>query len=166
MPLNIDWQQILLHLFNFIILFAVLYFLLYKPVKQFMDKRTEYYKKLDDEASANLAASERAKEEYTKKLASVDDEISSRKEKARKVLDAANAAKIKQVQDEAARIIVDARQAAERERAKILNGAQNEIADMVASATEKIIFQFGTSESYEQFLAEVERGGENGQGND
>ena len=30
-PLNIDWQQILLHLFNFIILFGILYFFLYKP---------------------------------------------------------------------------------------------------------------------------------------
>ena len=38
-PLNIDWQQILLHLFNFIILAGGLYLLLYKPVKNFMEKR-------------------------------------------------------------------------------------------------------------------------------
>ena len=31
-PLNVDWQQILLHLFNFIILFGGLWLLLYKPV--------------------------------------------------------------------------------------------------------------------------------------
>ena len=36
MPLNIDWQQILLHLLNFVILAGGLYFLLYKPVKNFM----------------------------------------------------------------------------------------------------------------------------------
>ena len=48
-PLNIDWQQILLHLFNFAILFAILYFLLYKPVKDFMAKREEYYKNMDAE---------------------------------------------------------------------------------------------------------------------
>lgn len=34
MPLNMDWQQILLHLLNFVILFAILYFLLYEPVKK------------------------------------------------------------------------------------------------------------------------------------
>lgn len=39
LPLNIDWQQILLHAFNFVLLFAILYFLLYKPVKDFMEKR-------------------------------------------------------------------------------------------------------------------------------
>ena len=37
-PLNVDWQQILLHLFNFIILFGGLWLLLYKPVKNFMAK--------------------------------------------------------------------------------------------------------------------------------
>ena len=33
-PLNIDFQQILLHLLNFAILGGGLYLLLYKPVKQ------------------------------------------------------------------------------------------------------------------------------------
>ncbi len=34
-PLNIDWQQILLHIFNLLILVGGLYLLLYKPVKDF-----------------------------------------------------------------------------------------------------------------------------------
>ena len=38
-PLNIDWQQILLHFFNFSILVGGLYLLLFKPVKRFMEKR-------------------------------------------------------------------------------------------------------------------------------
>ena len=41
MPLNIDWQQILLHLLNFVILFAGRWLLLYKPVKKFMNGRRE-----------------------------------------------------------------------------------------------------------------------------
>ena len=46
MPLNINLQQILLHLLNFVILFVILYFLLYSPIKKFMEKRTEEYKKM------------------------------------------------------------------------------------------------------------------------
>ena len=42
-PLNIDWQQILLHLLNFAILAGGLYLLLYKPVKAFMEQRQAYY---------------------------------------------------------------------------------------------------------------------------
>ena len=38
-PLNIDWQQILLHLLNFAILAGGLYLLLYKPVKAGISSR-------------------------------------------------------------------------------------------------------------------------------
>ena len=43
MPLNINLQQILLHALNFVILFGALYFLLYKPVRDFMDSRKAHY---------------------------------------------------------------------------------------------------------------------------
>ena len=49
-PLNIDWQQILLHLFNFSILVGGLYLLLFKPVKNFMDKRTKHYQDMESAA--------------------------------------------------------------------------------------------------------------------
>ena len=39
LPLNIDFQQILLHMLNIVLLFGGLYLLLYKPVKKFMDER-------------------------------------------------------------------------------------------------------------------------------
>ena len=45
MPLNINLQQILLHWMNLSILTGGLYFLLFKPVKQFMDNVK--YERLD-----------------------------------------------------------------------------------------------------------------------
>ena len=36
LPLNIDFQQIALHLLNFVILAGGLYLLLYNPLKNFM----------------------------------------------------------------------------------------------------------------------------------
>ena len=65
MPLNINLQQILLHLLNFVILFVILYFLLYSPIKKFMEKRTEEYKKMDDMANQKLNEAEKIKSEYT-----------------------------------------------------------------------------------------------------
>ena len=82
MPLNIDWQQILLHLFNFVLLFAILYFLLYKPVKKFMDDRTAYYKDIEDKANENFAQSEKTNAEYTEKLEKAEDEIAEEKKQA------------------------------------------------------------------------------------
>ena len=58
MPLNIDWQQILLHLLNFVILFTGLWFLLYKPVRAFMQKRREHYEKMDAEAAKQVRINE------------------------------------------------------------------------------------------------------------
>ena len=47
--LGIDWQQILLHVFNFIILAAGLTFILFKPVRKFMQydgkKQNRHYDK-------------------------------------------------------------------------------------------------------------------------
>ena len=55
----------------------------------------------------------------------------------------------------------DAYKIAESERNKILEKAQSEVADMIAAATEKLVLGSSTSESYDQFLTAVERGGEN-----
>lgn len=157
LPLNIDFQQILLHLFNFVILFAILYFLLYSPVKNFMDKRIAYYKNMDDKAKLNLENSEKTKEEYLKRLASVEDEISANKVKAQKELEEANAIRRKQAEDEAAKIIADARQTLNKEHAKMLKEAQNEISDMVASAAEKLVMESSTSDAYDLFLNAAEK---------
>ena len=152
MPLNIDWQQILLHLLNFVILFAILYFFLYEPVRKFMNERSEHYQNLDDVANVKFEKSKRAELEYIQKLAAADAEISIRKEDARKKVEEISAAKLKEAEEEAAKIVADARQNNERERAKMLNEARNEIAEMVATATEKLAVESITSDTYDLFL--------------
>lgn len=158
MPLNIDWQQILLHLFNFVVLFAILYFLLYKPVKQFIGKREEYYKKIDDKANENLAEAEKAKEEYQNRLSSIQEEISLERAKAHKEIEETREAKIRRAEDEAAKIIADAHKNIRNDHLRMLQEAQTEIADMVASAAEKLVAQSSTSQAFDQFLDTAERG--------
>lgn len=160
-PLNIDWQQILLHLFNFTILAFGLYFLLYKPVKQFMDKRVEYYKNMDEEAKNNLQHSEAVKQEYYEKLKSADVEIENKRQAAEKTVNDTTAQMMLSAKQEAEKIVSDAQIKAEHEREKLLESAQSEITEMVTAATEKLILESGTSESYEQFLKAVEGGGAN-----
>ena len=78
-PLNIDWRQILLHLLNLVILFLILYFLLYNPVKKFMEKRKKYYEEQDERSKATLAAAEKKKETYDELLSKVDEETAEKK---------------------------------------------------------------------------------------
>ncbi|MEE1048727.1 MAG: ATP synthase F0 subunit B [Clostridia bacterium] len=157
MPLNIDWQQILLHLLNFVALFAILYFLLYSPVKEFIDKRTKYYKDLEDERNNNLSESEKLKEEYLKKLESADSEIEVMKSEAQKDIEKSSLDKMEKAKEEAEKIIADARLGAEKQRTKILKEAEKEIAKMVEDATEKLIID-STEKAYDEFLDSVERG--------
>lgn len=86
MPLNINLQQILLHALNFVILFGAMYFLLYKPVKSFMDSRKAHYEKMDEDAKAVLAEAEKTKAGYEAQLKSADEEIARRQREANEAL--------------------------------------------------------------------------------
>ena len=155
LPLNIDLQQILLHLLNFVVLFGILYFLLYSPVKKFMDQRIDHYKEMDEKARKDSADAEQSKTEYNKKLADVDSEIERKKQEARKALNEQNEKSIAAAKKEAARIIDDANRKAESDRRKLIEGAEGEIAEIAADAAEKILLKSSVSESYDQFLEAV-----------
>ena len=139
MPLNIDWKQILLHLFNFVLLFAILFFLLYKPVKKFMDKRMQYYKDMDDDANKKLEDAEEMKKAYEQKLSAVDEEIADKKRDADLLVEKERQETIGLAEKEAGAILKKARADGEAEKKKIIDGAQAEIVEMVAEACKKAV---------------------------
>ena len=138
-PLNIDWQQILLHLFNFAILAAGLYILLYKPVKDFMSKRTEYYAQMNADAENKLEHSAALEKEHQAQLEKVDDELRQKKELAAKELETAKHAELQAAHTEAEKIISDAKVTAQTEYDKILASAQEEIGELAAAAAERLL---------------------------
>lgn len=164
MPLNIDWQQILLHLLNFVILFAGLWLLLYKPVRKFMQNRREHYEKTDAEAEKKLAEAEEKRAEYEQKLGGADAEIEEKRVAARKEMDSYEALRKRAAEEEAASILTEARENAARERERALTDARSEIADLVTEATEKIVLRESASEAYDQFLDAAERAEKKGGG--
>ncbi len=161
LPLNIDWHQILLHLFNFAILFAVLYFLLYGPVKKFMQSREEHYRDMDEKANKSLSDAETYKQEYARKLKGVEDEIERERmlsrQKLSSELEKARIAAEKEADD----IVKKANEKAKQERTRILDDAQREIADMVTAAAAKIMPRSSAKESYDSFLDKAEGSGGN-----
>lgn len=154
MPLNIDWQQILLHMFNFVLLTAALYFLLYKPVKDFMDKRRKEYEEIDAKAKETLASAERKKADYDSKLKEVSAEISERRATSVKEAEAIREDMIAKAQTEADKIIDDARKKAVTERDAMMKEARNEIVNIVSEAAGKIALGEDTSD-YDTFIKSV-----------
>ena len=67
-PLNIDWQQILLHALNLVLLIAGLYLLLYKPVKKFMAQREARYQGMADAAEEKTRQAQQMYDDYAGKL--------------------------------------------------------------------------------------------------
>ncbi len=150
-PLNIDLQQILLHLLNFAILSLGLYLLLYKPIKNFMDKREDYYKNIREQAEATLKQAEGIKESYEKRLKDVEKEMEEHKAKA--IQEAVNDADeiLNSARKEAERIISEAQNTARMEKEKIVEEAKKDIAIMVVETTEKLLAQ-SDKEAFDQFL--------------
>ena len=91
-PLNIDWQQILLHVFNLIILTGGLYFLLYQPVTAFMKKRQEYYAGLEADAQAKLQEAEQKVREADETLSGMQAEAEQLRAETEKAYNEALAA--------------------------------------------------------------------------
>ena len=113
-PLNIDWQQILLHLLNFVILAGGLYLLLYKPVKTFMEKRQQYYQEQDAKAAKTLADAEKTMAEVRQQLKNADADAAAKLAAAQKSADAAMQRQLSDARAQAEQILADAHAAAQR----------------------------------------------------
>lgn len=151
MPLNIDFQQIFLHLLNFTILFAAMYFLLYQPVKAFMDKRAAYYADLDKQAQDKLAEAENILQDYQRRLASADEEIQAKSAQAQQLAMESAEQQLNKARTEAAHVLAKASAEANAEKERIIRDARTAVEEMVAASAEKLILA-NTSAAYDQFL--------------
>ena len=156
LPLNIDWQQILLHLFNFTILFGALYILLYKPVRDFMAKRTDYYADMNSRTEDALREAESSRDAYDEKVRSFDEEVRTERAKMNKEISEQRESQLAQAKTDAEKIINDAKAEADREKEEIIASAQKEIAGMVTDAMEKLTLEQSASDAFDQFLDAAE----------
>ena len=156
LPLNIDWQQILLHIFNFLILVGGLYLLLYKPVKNFMKKKKKYFSEMDEKAKAEKDSAELEKQKYLNKLKNAESEIEKMKmdsmQSAKKIADEY----IEDAKLERDQIISNAKTQAETEKEKIFRKANSEIEVMVSEAVDKMLVKEGT-DPLDEFLDRAEK---------
>ena len=157
-PLNIDPQQILLHWMNLAILTGGLYFLLFKPVKQFMEKREAHYEELDRQAADKLAQAEQLKADCQAKLDAADEEIHQERLKAQQAAAQAAQEQLDQAGEQARHIVDKARAEAEQARERALRESQKEMRELAAKAAKKLAAHPG-DDFFDQFLDLTEGGG-------
>ena len=138
-PLNIDWRQILLHLLNLVILFLILYFLLYNPVKKFMEKRKKHYEEQNAESEAKLAGAKANKEKYEKLLTNAEEEIAEKKRAAIADARAESERILKSAEEDASDTLKKANIKAEEIKKRAEEQAREELSDVITKAAKEKI---------------------------
>ncbi len=159
LPLNIDLQQIFLHMLNFVILVGGLYFILYAPVKKFMDQRVAHYAEMDKAAADKLAAAEKLEAEHQAQLAKLDDELRQRRAESQKIAQAAAQQQLDRAQEQADQIVAGAQKAAESIRTKAVADSQKEIKELALAAAAKLTLK-SSKDAFDEFLNLAEEGNE------
>ena len=124
---------------NFAILFALLRWLLYRPILAMLEKR----RKAIEEGVALAERSKReADEADTKRRAALSETqkemrtiLESARERARVLVETAQ----QQAQTEAAALVAQSQEQIEREKEQVAMTLENELGDLVIRATEKIL---------------------------
>ena len=147
-PLNVDWRQILLHLLNLVILFVIMYFLLYNPVKKFMETRKEHYRKQDEDGAAKIAEANKLKEQYDGLIAEADAEIAEMKRTAVSNAREESERIIKSAEEEAAAILKKAYAKADEIKSRAEDEAREELSDVIAKAAEERIARACTVDGF------------------
>ena len=131
--LNVDWTNILIYFVAFVVLFVGLTFLLYKPVKKFMDKRKQ-------DIANDIAEAEKIKEEVEAKVAEEQQKVALLTEEVKErvaeleeekiVAQSEREALLSQARLDAEKIKADAKKEADEERQKAVLNAKNDVADL------------------------------------
>lgn len=153
--LGIDWRLLIAQLINFVILLAVLYRFLYKPVLKLLHERSvriEEGLKNADTAEAKLKEASAA---YERKVLEARFESQKIVETAKKEGEKVKAEVVAAAQKEADKIVASGRSRLTAEKEKIMREAQEDLADLVTHATEHVLGEVVTPEIDKQLIEQA-----------
>ena len=153
--IGIDWQVLLAQLINFGILFGLLFFLLYKPMRRMLDERSAKIKESMDQA-----------EQIKEQLARTDEQVREQMEVARREGQGmlAQAAQMGErlkeearegAKQEAETIVARARAEIERERGEAIEDLRSQFVDLAIAAAEKVVSETLDKEKHRRLIDEV-----------
>lgn len=144
---------------NTIVIFLVLRHFLFKPVTEFMDKRTKSIENAINDADFKNKQADDLKEEYQIKLDHIKDERNQIIKDATKKAEERSDEIIKLAQAESKNIIDRANLDIERERQKAINLLKDQISSLSIMAATKVIEKELNEEAHKamikQFIEEV-----------
>ena len=153
--LGIDWKLLVAQIVNFVVLLLILKKFLYKPLINLMNKRRE---KIID----GLEKAKRGEEEFKKigelkerELAKIQKEAEEIIKKAKEIGDKKQQEILKEAEEKTIKIIEEAKGRIEIEKEKMLKEVREDIANLVITATEKILEEKIDEKKEKDFINKV-----------
>ena len=137
--LGINPAFLLSQVVNFLILFAGLYFLLWKPILKMLDQRKERIQQGLEDAERAREERERADAEFNKRLEEAAQERERIIARAREEAQGERKAILAEAEQEAERVLIGAREEAQLERERILEELRGQVALLGIAAANRLI---------------------------
>lgn len=159
--LAFDFWTFIFQTINVLIVLGGLYYIFWKPLSKTLTSRGEKIEGDLREASSAKEKAEQLLASYQQQLTEAQQEARDILQKATEMAEAARSEIVAQSKEEATRILEQARLEIEKEKKSALAAIRGQAADLVVSATGKILSRALTAEDQEHLLqdalAEVER---------
>lgn len=147
--------QIGLQLFNGIILAILLTYILYKPVKEFLQKRTERIQTSRDEAEKTMAKAKDLIAEYEAKLENIEQERLRILEKAQEEAHAQKTIIMAETKGEADKLKQQAIERIEADKKRLHQESRLQIIELSSLIAEKYLVKNLDTESQEKYMEEM-----------
>lgn len=128
-----------LNILNIVLLFLIVRTLAYKPIRKFMDARTERVNAEARAAEEKAAEAEKRRAEYTALLENGETLKEEQTEAARKAAEAESERILADANEKAAVILADAREQAKREHDETLGTMRQDVVDLAFDISEKLL---------------------------
>lgn len=150
--LNINLSTLLLQVANFLIMVFILARLLFKPLKEMLDKRASRVTSAVDEAEKATREAEELRLEYEKRRENIDVEIAALRNEARIVVDETRQQMLQEAYQEIEAMRARAREELEQQRADALRLHRSKIGELVATLTRRMMEDILNPQLHQAYL--------------
>lgn len=155
--LGIDWRLLLAQLVNFLVLLAILYRFLYRPVIKLLTERSEKIAHGLAEAARIEEESAKARETRERMILAAREEAQAIARDAHARAEAVRAEAAEKARAETERIVAAGKALLQNEKSAMLSEARKELSELVITATERVLRETITEEREQKLIKETVR---------
>lgn len=153
--LGINWQLLIAQIVNFGIVAGALTFLVYRPLLNLLDARSERIRKAMEDAGKIEEQKKEVEAWRQEQMKKIDAEVGAFFEQSKKEAEAMRQQMVTTAQDEAMRILQKGEQRLAEERAKVFAEVQEQVAAVIVRMTEKILEREWTPADQKKRIADL-----------